>query len=161
MWPSRPSRKFNDTIYIADLKTTYEAIGSKYAERFTPDNQFTLYTLAGRVALGSPCSRSPPRRRPDRHQLRPLPALPRLPSPASPRRMASGLRWWTFLMEKCAGEAELSASPEEAYPQNDKACGLYGGCQFRETCGRCPMARKPIMDATFQIRRWDPVGQPR
>jgi len=41
--------EFNSDIYIADLKTTYEQIGSKYAERFTPDNQFTLYTIAGRL----------------------------------------------------------------------------------------------------------------
>jgi hypothetical protein len=65
-------------------------------------------------------------------------------------------------MESCAQKGDsLGTSPERAWPQNDKACGLYGGCQFREICGRSPMARKPIMDSTFKIRRWDPVGEPR
>ena len=151
----------DDNIYIADLKTTYEAIGSKYAERFTPDNQFTLYTLAGRVALGVPArgilldaaqigvnfvrfQRFP--------IYRPQPVLD---------EWLHALPWWVAQMEYCAISADGHPNPEAAYPQNDKACGLYGGCQFREICGRSPMARKPIMDATFQIRRWDPAGEPR
>lgn len=153
--------QLNEDIYIADLKTTYEQIGSKYAERFTPDNQFTLYTLAGRIALGVPArgvlldaaqigvnfvrfQRFP--------VYRPQPVLD---------EWLQALPWWVSLMEHCASEAASAASPETAYPQNDKACGLYGGCQFREICGRSPLARKPIMDATFQIRRWDPAGEPR
>jgi hypothetical protein len=154
--------QLNDDIYIADLKTTYEQIGSKYAERFTPDNQFTLYTLAGRVALGVPArgilldavqigvnfvrfQRFP--------VYRPQPVLD---------EWLNALPFWVSIMEECAIAAnDRPNNPESAYPQNDKACGLYGGCQFREICGRSPMARKPIMDATFQIRRWDPAGEPR
>jgi hypothetical protein len=153
--------RLNDDIYIADLKTTYEAIGQKYAERFTPDNQFTLYTLAGRVALGVPArgilldavqigvnfvrfQRFP--------IYRPQPVLD---------EWLNALPFWAALMESCATNAEGASAPEAAYPQNDKACGLYGGCQFREVCGRSPMARKPIMDSSFQIRRWDPAGEPR
>jgi hypothetical protein len=152
---------FNDDIFIADLKTTMEAISSKYAERFTPDNQFTLYTIAGRVALGVPArgilldaaqigvnfvrfQRFP--------VYRPQPVLD---------EWLQALPYWVSLMESCAVVAEPMPNPEAAYPQNDKACGLYGGCQFREICGRSPLARKPIMDATFQIRRWDPAGEPR
>jgi hypothetical protein len=71
------------------------------------------------------------------------------------------LAFWTSIMEICAQQADTYTNPEDGYPQNDKACGLYGGCQFREICGRSPMARKPIMDSTFKIRRWDPVGNPR
>lgn len=151
----------NEEVYIADLKTTYEAIGQKYAERFTPDNQFTLYTLAGRVVYG----RSVRGVILDAVQIgvnfvrfqrfpihRPQPVLD---------EWLQALPYWTRQMEQCAKDAEGAPAPEAAFPQNDKACGLYGGCQFREICGRSPMARKPLMDATFKIRRWDPVGEPR
>jgi hypothetical protein len=153
--------ELNSSVYICDLKTTWETLGQKYAERFTPDNQFTLYTLAGRVALGVPAvgilldaaqigatfvrfQRFP--------IYRPQPVLD---------EWLHALPWWTGLMELCARAAETSPHPEQAYPQNDKACGLYGGCQFREICGRSPLARKPIMDSSFRIRRWDPFGEPR
>lgn len=151
----------NDDVYIADLKTTYEAIGQKYAERFTPDNQFTLYTIAGRVVYGHTVrgvlldavqigvnfvrfQRFP--------VYRPQPVLD---------EWLNELSYWIAQMELCAKAADGASAPEAAFPQNDKACGLYGGCQFREVCGRSPMARKPIMDSTFKIRRWDPYGEPR
>lgn len=153
--------QLNDDVYVADLKTTYEAIGQKYAERFTPDNQFTMYTLAGRVALGVPArgvlldavqigvnfvrfQRFP--------VYRPQPVLD---------EWLNALPYWISQMEYCAYFANKGGNPEAAYPQNDKACGLYGGCQYREICGRSPMARKPIMNSTFKIRRWDPAGEPR
>jgi hypothetical protein len=154
--------QFNDTIYIVDLKTTYEALGSRYAERFTPDNQFTLYTLAGRVALGVPAAGVLL----DAAQIgtnfvrfqrylvyRPQPVLD---------EWLRGLPYWTSLMEACATAAATRApTPEDAYPQNDKACSLYGGCQYRGVCGRSPLARKRVLDIDFQIRRWDPFGEPR
>lgn len=152
--------QFNDDIYVSDLKTTRTALGPSYAARYTPDNQFTLYTIAGRVALSVPArgvlldaaqvgvtfvrfARFP---------------IPR-PQPVLDEWLTS-LPFWVSQMEGCA-ERAAEGSPESAYPQNDKACNLYGGCQFREICGRSPSARAPILNANYQRRRWDPAGQPR
>jgi len=152
--------QFNEDIYVSDLKTTRIALGTSYAARFTPDNQFTMYTIAGRVALSVPArgvlldavqigatfvrfARFP---------------IPR-PQPVLDEWLTS-LPYWLKQMDDCAARAE-NMPPEEAYPQNDKACQLYGGCQFRDVCARSPSTRQPILKANYNKRRWDPVGQPR
>src|SRR5882757_7769861 len=45
---------FNDDIYVMDRKTTTSTPGDYYFDQFEPNNQMTLYTLAGKVVLDSP-----------------------------------------------------------------------------------------------------------
>ena len=57
--------------------------------------------------------------------------------------------YWLQWMELCA---ELGR-----WPQNDKACDMYGGCQFREVCQRNPSGREFVLRAKFAQRVWDPL----
>ena len=57
------------------------------------------------------------------------------------------LSWWLRQMEDAEGH----------WPQNDKACGMYGGCQFRGVCARAPSARQQWLEADFRKRVWDPL----
>lgn len=156
--------EFNSEIWIPDLKTTRSALGTRYAEQFTPDNQFTLYTLAGKIALGVPTrgvlldavqvgtnfvrfARFPIHR----------------PQGILDEWLFALRNFWVPQIQRCAEDAaeHTGISPEQFYPQNDKACSMYGGCTFREVCGRAPRSRKPILEAEFEPRKWDPVGEPR
>ncbi len=154
--------EFNQEIYIADLKTTRSGLTAHYLRNFTPDNQFTLYTLAGRVALHVTA----------RGVL--LDAVQvgvtfvrfaRIPIPRPTAIIEEWIRgfesYWYPAIQSCAQNADLTSNPVEAYPQNDKACGLYGGCHFREVCGRVPSSRSTILEGQFNRRRWDPLGEPR
>src|SRR5215469_5001345 len=46
---------FQDSPWIDDLKTTRSSLDRWWVETFTPDNQFSIYLLAGQVALPVRC----------------------------------------------------------------------------------------------------------
>jgi hypothetical protein len=44
------------------------------------------------------------------------------------------------------------------WPQNDTACDKFGGCRFREICGRAPNVRHHFLNSDFvQEDRWNPL----
>src|SRR3974390_63731 len=45
---------FKSDCYVADIKTTQSTIGDYYFRKYTPDNQVTIYSLAGSAAFGIP-----------------------------------------------------------------------------------------------------------
>lgn len=139
----------NDDPYIVDLKTTEHTLDASFVTKFSPDNQFSLYTIAGRVAfqfetrglivdgiqVGVGFSR-----------------FNRSPIPRSAGQNEEWLRdtgYYLQQMERCALDAY--------WPQNDKACGLYGGCQFRGICSKHPESRQGWLDSGFTKRVWDPL----
>ena len=117
--------------YILDTKTT--GFGVKYAgfaEKFTPDNQFSLYTLAGRVAFSEPVEGVVL----DGVEVKAsLTNFARTIVPRSEAQLSEWLRdahYYLGQMHRCA---EL-----DHWPQNDKSCGLYGGCEWRPICSEAP-----------------------
>jgi hypothetical protein len=45
---------------------------------------------------------------------------------------------------------EAWRAAEHGYPMNDKACQLYGGCEFLEVCSKSPRVRQDYLDGGFQ-----------
>ena len=45
--------EYNDSLYVLDYKTT-KALSPRFFDNFNPENQMTLYTLAGNVVFGLP-----------------------------------------------------------------------------------------------------------
>lgn len=139
----------NGVEYIIDLKSTLHALDAGFFGKFSPDNQFSLYTLAGHVAFG-----------------RKVEALivdgvqtgvgfTRFERGIVQRPLAAVEEWligtghWLRSMEDCAESGE--------WPMNDKSCGNYGGCLFRSVCSRSPVARETWLKANFTRRIWDPL----
>jgi hypothetical protein len=151
--------RMNDEVYISDIKTTGEALGPWWFERFAPDNQFSLYTIAGRVALEQPIAGlvvdgvqvGAGFTRFQRGLIR--------RTPAQDEEWLQGLGHWLGQMEQCAERGGEAADPTPGWPMNDKACGLYGGCQFRGVCSRSPAARPALLAAEFTHRQWDPLAR--
>ena len=139
----------NDVPYIVDLKTTTHALDPRWFASFTPDNQFSLYTLAGRTAFRVPVESLIV----DGVQLGVN--FSRFSRGLVPRDKASlsewyhGLGFWTAQMEQCA--------VQDSWPQNDKACGMYGGCEFRGICSKSPGERQRALELNFRKRTWDPM----
>jgi hypothetical protein len=141
--------RLNDVPYVVDIKSTEHTLDPSFFSKFSPDNQFSLYTAAGRVVFHEP--------------IRAL-IVDGVQVAAGFSRFMRGLvprdehqidewladtRWWLGQMENCAAEAY--------WPQNDKSCGIYGGCQFRAVCSRSPVARDAWLQTDYKHRMWDPL----
>lgn len=117
--------EFNGERYVSDIKTSTNA---RYltVENYSPDGQFSLYALAAYVCYGiavrgvildgvevgvngTKC-----------HRI----IVPR--TEAVLEQWLRDARVW--LRRMC------EAAERDEYPQNDAACGLYGGCRFRKKC---------------------------
>lgn len=138
----------NSVPYIVDLKSTEHTIDAGFFAKYSPDNQFSTYMLAGRVAFDVPVKGL---------------IVDGVQVAVGFSRFARGLvsrddsqiEEWLADTKIWLGQMEDYAI-EQYWPQNDKSCGLYGGCQFRGVCARSPAARQQWLDADFKKRIWDP-----
>lgn len=140
---------FHNKPWILDYKTTKQSITDKFFDRYSPDNQISTYSYAGKIVYnievegiivdaaqilvnGTRFQRGFAHR-----------------SPEQIYEWRSELDWWLQLAEYCA--------TKEHWPQNDKACFMYGGCVYREICGKHPAERPLWLDVAFENRLWDPL----
>lgn len=144
-----------DDLWISDIKTSGHPLGSKFMAGFSPDNQMSLYTIAGKLALGVPVKGviidgiqvGANFARFGRAQV------PRSESQSD--EWLKDLQWWLDLAEQCAETSH--------WPMNEKSCGNYaseqnpGGCQFRPVCSRPPSARDLWLKSDYIRRVWDPL----
>lgn len=135
--------------YVVDIKTTKSALNSRFFSSFSPDNQMSLYTIAGEVVFGVPIAGVII----DGIQVgvgfARFARAPIYRAPTLSDEWLGDLSYWLRLMEHCADA--------QHWPMNDKSCGMWGGCQFREVCGRSPGARDKWLKANYTQRTWDPL----
>lgn len=140
-------------VWIADIKTTdHDVSKGFYFTRYTPDNQFSFYpfifTRSSTIECeGVVC---------DAIQIGPdWTRMARGFIHRTPEQLAEWERdlrgHWLPMMEKCAGE--------QYWPQNDSACGLWGGCPFRGVCGSNPKIRESLLQDQFVRPRRDESGK--
>lgn len=141
--------EWNDELWIVDKKTTKGMLNDQYFANYNPDNQISLYTIAGGVVLhksveGVVIDAAQIQVNGSRFQRRPI------------HRTPGQLEEWLF-------DLSLTLRLMEAYarmgywPQNDKACSLFGGCKFRPICSLDPSAREEYLEAFYTKRTWDPL----
>jgi len=139
----------NDEPYIVDIKTTTSALGPNFFAGFSPDNQFSMYTLAAQVAFATPVKGvivdgaqvGATFARFERSLI--------LRDASTMREWIDGTQFWLRRMEESA--------VTQSWPMNDKACGNYGGCPFRPICSRPPGARDAWLKSDYKKRLWDPL----
>lgn len=146
--------EYNSTLLVKDYKTTTTSPGSYYFAQYEPHNQMTLYTLAGKVVLGTPvrgvC----------------IDAMQVLLE--EPHRFVRGFTYRTpdQLDEWLVDLAHLLKANEGYatagyYPMNDTACDKFGGCKFRDICSKSPSVRDRFLRADFtqlpEADRWNPL----
>ena len=128
--------RFNGAVYIADTKTSSNA---KYltARNYTPDGQFSLYACAAMVCFGIEA---------DGVVLDGIEVS--VNSTAFKREIVPRPR---EVLEEWLTDARVhlrrlsDAFARDEWPQNDAACGLYGGCRFRSVCGASPAERRDLL----------------
>lgn len=141
---------FNGEPWVSDIKTTVNALDSRFFNQFNPDNQFSMYTLAGRMIYELPikgiivdgCQILVGGTR-----------FGRAPVERTEDQVAEWLEGSYFWLRQMGEAAEA-----QHWPMNDKSCFTrYGECQFRPVCARPPGARQKWLELDYKKRIWDPL----
>lgn len=145
---------FNDDIFILDHKTTTTTPSDYFFSGFSPNNQMTLYAFAGKVVLGTEIAgviveaAQITLQEPNKFVRRPT------------YRPSDTFDEWLGDLEYWLNAAEAYAAADH-WPMNDTACGMYGGCRFREVCSKSPAVRDRFLAAGFtklpEDQRWNPL----
>lgn len=144
---------FNDEIFVMDRKTTTGSLTDYYYAQFEPNNQMTLYTIAGQVVLGT--------------SLKGViidAACVQVGGTVYGRRFTyrtqDQLDEWMRDLRETLAQAERYAT-EGYWPMNDTACDKFGGCRFRGVCSKSPGVRNAFLKADFvqleESKRWNPL----
>jgi len=145
---------FGGNLLVMDRKTTTSSPGDYYFAQFEPNNQMSLYTLAGQVVIGSPVRGVII----DACQI--LLDKPNAFTRSITYRTPDQLEEWVLDLQVLLNEAEAYAAADY-WPQRDTSCGLYGGCKFREVCSKSPHVREAYLRSKFnqlpEGERWNPL----
>lgn len=146
--------EFNGQVLVMDRKTTTTTLSSYYFDQYEPNNQMTLYTLAGGVVLDSPIKGVII----DAAQI----------MLDKPNRFVRGFTYrtedqlieWLESLRYTLVAAENYARMDY-WPMNDTSCDKFGGCRFRQICSKSPGVREAFLKADFvkapPEERWNPL----
>lgn len=139
----------NDVRYVLDLKTSSRPLDARFFSAFSPNNQFSLYSLASKIIFDLPVQGIIV------DGLQVGVDFTRFARGLVPRDSATLDEWladttrWIESMETCAIESH--------WPINDKSCDMWGGCHFRGVCSKSPKSREHELKVGFKKRIWDPL----
>lgn len=143
---------FAGGLFVMDRKTTTTTIGGYYFDRYEPDNQMSLYSLAAQVILNSPVRGVII----DAAQIKL--EEPHAFARGMTFRTPDQLNEWIEDLRFHLAEAERYAT-EGRWPMRDTSCGNYGGCRFRDICSKSPGVRERFLESKFtrEEERWNPL----
>ena len=146
---------FNDQLLVMDRKTSVTTLSAYYFQQYSPSNQMSLYTLAGKIILGAPIRGVII----DAAQV--LLEKPNAFARGFTYRTEDELEEWLVDLKHTLAHAEHCAT-ENYFPMNDTACNNYGGCKFRGICSKSPAVRDRFLAADFEKlepqNRWNPLS---
>jgi len=143
--------RFSGDLFVMDHKTTTSTPGAYFFDNFNPHNQMTVYTIASQTIMKSPIKGV---------------IIDAVQIAVGFSRPVRGITYRTNdQLEEWLGDTQrwLRAAAryaEEAFwPMNDTACGMYGGCRFREVCSKSPSVRQRWLESNFtqENERWNPL----
>lgn len=137
-------------FFVTDVKTTGRPVDLHYFNRFSPDTQMTLYTLAGQSVFKIPVEGVMV----DGIQVQvENNNFARQLTPRSPEQLVEWqeqLVYWLMQLNQCA--------TSNVWPRNDAACELYGGCPYRSVCAKPTQSEaEQHLNTYYQERSWDPL----
>jgi hypothetical protein len=135
--------RYAGDCYVQDQKTTGSTLGAYYFNRYNPDNQVSLYSIAADVIYKTPVAGVMI----DAAQI--AVGFTRFARGLIPRTKDQQTEW---LADAVYHIKETWRAAEAGYPMNDKACQLYGGCEFLEVCSKSPRVREDYLRGGFEQR---------
>ena len=144
---------FNDETFVMDRKTATTTLSPYYFQQYEPNNQMTLYTLAGQVVLGTSI-------RGVIIDAISVQVQGSWPQRGFTYRTKGQLDEWLHDLRYWLRQAETYAT-DNYWPMNDTACDKFGGCKFRDICSKSPSVRERFLKADFikqePEERWNPL----
>ena len=141
--------QFGNDLFVMDRKTTGSTIGGYFFDQFSPDNQMSLYTLAGRVVYDMPISGVII----DAAQIAVgFTAFGR----GITMRSADQIDEWLEDFGTWMRVGELY-SQSSRWPMNEKSCNNYGGCVFKGICNKSPSVHTAFLKTDFEQIFWNPL----
>lgn len=145
---------FNGQAFVMDHKTSTATISSYYFDQYNPNNQMSLYSLAGKIVLDAP--------------IKGVIISAAQVLLEKPNAFQRGFTYRTDdQLDEWLGDLRLWLESAERYatnnywPQNDTACDKFGGCRFREVCSKSPSVRETYLKSAFDKlapdERWNPL----
>lgn len=135
--------------WVRDDKTTKSALTSLYFAGYTPNNQMSLYSIAGKIILGEPV----------RGVLVKAAQIgagfTRFATQQVPRTEAVLTEWLASTRRTIALAREYAE--EGFWPMNDTSCDKFGGCPFRRVCSVSPSHRQAWLEQDFIKHEWNPL----
>lgn len=137
---------FQDKTVIVDRKTTKHTLDERYYEQFSPDNQMSGYTFAGKIVYNTPirgiiidaAQVAVTFSRFDRRLIERTPSML--------DEWHRDLGFWLTAAQQFARA--------QYWPMNDRACF---GCTYRGICGKPPEVREQWLKVNFVRRVWNPL----
>lgn len=143
---------YEGQLWITDLKTTGSSLGQNYFDQYSPDNQMSLYYYAGKHIFHLPIAGII------------VDAVQLLSDACSFQRGfiyrtdAQLDEWFQDLQHHVRLAHSLARGRfDTPWPMNDKSCGNYGGCAFRDVCSQGPSMREAMLQAHYVRKLWDPT----
>lgn len=136
---------FAGELFVMDRKTSGSTLGAYFFDKFNPDNQMSLYTLAARTLYSVPVSGVII----DAAQIAVgFTSFARGFATRSQNQLNEWLADTAVWLK--AAEAYSAA---DYWPMNDNSCHKYDGCQFRRICRADPIVRRNFLETDFTISR--------
>lgn len=139
----------DEQINILDRKTTKNTIYPETFQKYSPDNQMSLYDFSGQVVWKVDVKRIIL----DIAQV--AVTFTRFQRGFTHRTPKSREEWYgdANIWLAFAGECAV----QDYWPMNDKSCNNYGGCPFQEICAKGPETRGIWLPKLTKPRKWDPL----
>ena len=144
--------RFNNKVFLTDLKTTTTSLGEDYFRQYTPNNQLSLYDFAGSHIL--PEEDKPAGIIVDAVQI--LSNGIRCERRIITRTNSQREEWLDGFLQWM--QTNQYYHNTNNYPMNDTACNQYGKCTFRDNhCALIPSLRPASIETYFERRIWNPL----
>lgn len=140
---------FQGEPYVLDRKTTSTTLSPYYFERYAPDNQMTIYTIAAKVVFSVPVKGVVI----DAAQI--AVGFTRF-SRGMTHRTEGQLAEWLDELPFWHSQAKTMTALGR-WPMNDKSCDKFGGCVFRGICNKDPHVRQAFLETEFTRDPWNPL----
>lgn len=142
--------RYQDELFVMDRKTTKSTPGPYFFDGFEPNNQMTLYTIAGQIIFNAPIKGV---------------IIDAAQVAIEFSRFTRGLTYrtkdqlgeWLHDLRYWLQKAEEHAVAGY-WPMNDLSCDKFGGCRFRKICSKSPGVREQFLKSNFEKGKpWNPL----
>jgi hypothetical protein len=139
----------NGQVWVKDDKTSKGQLDARYFQQYTPHNQMSLYSIAGKIIYGDKISGVLVR------GAQIGVGFTRFATGQVPRTEAVLNEWLEDTKHYVRSARDMAIN--NYWPMNDKSCDKFNGCPFRRVCAVSPNHRKSWLEADFVKREWNPL----